>query len=123
MIKLTGLFEGVKIYESTLIEEGHGVTLPEIGIFLSPETYSLKKDLWLVKHEFGHILQYKEKGTFKFYTQIGAQSLWSAIKQNLKKSHLHKFHPVEIDANLKSYQYFKSPLDWPSDRFPIFKIL
>ena len=121
MIKLAGVFEGVKIYESKFIGKGHGITLPEFGIFLSPGTYSLQQDMWLVKHEFGHILQYKAKGTFKFYTQIGVPSLWSAIQQNLKKPHLHKFHPVEIDANLKSYQYFNSPLDWPSHIFPIFK--
>ena len=121
MIKLVGVFEEVKIYESQLIGEGHGITLPELGIFLSFNSYSLKKDLWLLKHEFGHLLQYKEQGSYKFYTQIGAPSLWSAIQQNTVKNHLHKNHPVEVDANLKSYQYFNSPKDWPVGRFPIFK--
>jgi len=118
LIKKVGLFEGVNIYESKFIGEGHGITLPEFGIFISPSTF--QKDLWLVKHEFGHILQHQSKGPFKFYLNIGIPSLWSAILQNLKPKHRHHYHRVEVDANLKSYQYFNEPKDWPFRRFPIF---
>ncbi|OAQ38162.1 hypothetical protein A5893_15295 [Pedobacter psychrophilus] len=118
-MKPIDFFENIRIFESKFIKNGHGITLPNFGIFLSPETFSLQKDLWLVKHEFGHILQYRELGFIKFYLKIGIPSLISAIKQNLKKDYYHQKHNVEIDANRRSYLYFDKPKDWPFNRFPI----
>ncbi|WP_200586667.1 hypothetical protein [Pedobacter segetis] len=118
-MNFVGYFEGVKIYESKFIDHGHGITLPNFGIFLSPETFSKQKDLWLVKHEFGHILQHRELGFIKFYLKIGLPSLWSAIKQNLLENYYHQNHAVEREANDKSFQYFDKPSDWPIARFPI----
>ena len=119
-MKPTAYFENTKIFETKFICKGRGITLPNFGIFLNSRTYSQKKDLWLVKHEFGHILQYREIGFIKFYFKIGIPSLWSAIKQNLFKDYYHQTHPSEIDANKRSFEYFKQPLDWPIRRFPIF---
>jgi len=119
VLKFIGFFEGAKIFETKLIHKGRGITLPNFGIFLSPRTYSLQKDLWLVKHEFGHFLQYQEIGFIKFYIKIGISSLFSAVKQNLIKDYDHQTHKVELDANKKSYLYFNQPSDWPLNRFPI----
>lgn len=118
-MKPTAYFENTKIYETKFIGEGHGITLPNFGIFLFPGTYSLQKDLWLVKHEFGHILQYQEMGFIKFYLKIGVPSFWSAIKQSLYKNYHHQTHKVELDANRKSYHHFNQPSNWPLNRFPI----
>ncbi|MEO5909307.1 MAG: hypothetical protein ABIP95_00380 [Pelobium sp.] len=120
-MKFVGFFEGVKIYESSLFGLGHGLTIPEIGIIVSKGAFSQNSDPWLIKHEFGHTLQYKEKGTLKFYFRFGLPSLFSALLQNIKKNVSHKNHVVEVDANLKSFKYFKSPEEWPFNRFPVLK--
>jgi hypothetical protein len=122
LLKLVGNFEGVKLFESFIIQNGHAITLPPYGIFLSPETYSSKKDSFLIKHEFGHILQYRKLGFFQFYFLVGLPSLYSAIKASTHKKYKHQTAQVEVEANSLSYQYFKQPSSWPLSRFPIKKI-
>lgn len=53
-------------------------------------------DLFL--HEYGHYLQSQEMGP-EYLKRVGLPSLLS------KKP--HKYHPIEIDANQRSYMYFK----------------
>ncbi len=117
MFKKVGLFENTNIYESSLFRAGHGLTIPQIGIITYPGAFV--NDLGLIKHEFGHILQWRKLGSIRFYFKIGLPSLWSAIKANLKKNYLHQNHPVEINANKIAYQYFKESQSWDFKRFPI----
>lgn len=119
MFKFKGEFEKIAIYETKLFEKGTGLTIPGFGIIVGKEVFSKNQDLWLIKHEYGHILQKAKYGHFKFYTQIAFKSLWSATKQSIYKHHQHAFHPVEIAANLLAYEYFNQPEDWPIKRFPL----
>ena len=51
----------------------------------------------LFQHEFGHYLQSQEMG-LAYLGRVGIPSLFS--------SHDHKHHPIEIDANRRSFMYF-----------------
>ncbi len=119
MFKKVGVFEGVNIYESSLFKKGHGLTIPQIGIITCPGVFSKGLDLVLIKHEFGHILQWRNLGSIKFYFEIGFPSLISAIIASLKKDYIHQNHSVEINANQRSYHYFQQPKNWNFKRFPI----
>ncbi len=119
MVKYVGDFEGVKIYESSYFNDGKGISIPELGIFIGKGVFSKNADPWLIKHEFGHMLQKRNNGFIKFYTQIAFISLWSATKQMMTKNYRHHLHPVEISANQLAYRYFDQPDDWPFKRFPI----
>lgn len=117
MLKKVAIFENIKIYESSLFKAGHGLTLPQIGIITYPGGFS--NDLDLIKHEFGHILQWRKIGSIRFYFKIGFPSLWSAIKASFKKDYFHQTHLVETNANQLVYQYFNKPQNWDFKRFPV----
>ena len=119
MLKKVGEFENINIYESTLFKSGHGLTIPQIGIITHRGAFAEGLDLGLIKHEFGHILQFRYLGSLQFYFRIGIPSLMSAIKASLVKNHLHQRHTVEIEANQLSYNYFDKPKDWNVKRFPL----
>ncbi len=118
MIKNEGKFEGIDIFESIWIKNGHAITLAPFGIFLAKNTYKFQNDPFLIKHEFGHILQYRKLGFIRYYFLIGIPSLFSAIKASFTKGYHHQSANVEIEANLYAYHYFEQPNDWPHYRFP-----
>jgi len=117
MLKKVIVFENTTIYESSLFKPGHGITIPQVGIITFPGAFA--NDLGLIKHEFGHILQFKKLGSIRFYFKIGMPSLWSALKASLVKNYVHQSHLVELDANNLAYHYFNQPKDWDFKRFPI----
>ena len=119
MFKYVGDIENTAIYETSLFSIGTGLTIPNFGIVVSEGAFSKGLDNWLIKHEYGHILQKAKYSHFKFYTQIATKSLWSATKQSIFKNHLHALHPVELNANQLAYEYFNKPVDWPLKRFPL----
>jgi len=119
LFNYAGEFEKVPIYETSLFGEGTGLTIPDFGIFVSEGAFSRNLNIWLVKHEYGHILQKAKYGHLKFYTRIASKSLWSATKRRIFKNYQHAFHPVELDANQLAYEYFNKPADWPVKRFPL----
>lgn len=113
-----GMFQDVKLYHSILMPKGHAVCIPQIGIILPDQSNLEQQNLSLLRHEFGHILQYREMGFWKFYLKVGIPSLWSAFSSRWT-GHLHQNHRVERDANRRSYAYFEKPGDWPDHRFPL----
>ena len=119
LFNYAGEFQKIPVYETLLFGKGTGLTIPDCGIFVSQGAFSKKLDDWLIKHEYGHILQKAKYGHIKFYTQIAIKSLWSATKQSIFRNHQHAFHPVELDANQLAYEYFNKPKDWPIKRFPL----
>jgi hypothetical protein len=104
---MTGRFEGVRVYESRLMRSGAGLALPGIGIVVYPGANSTQKNIPLLRHEFGHILQARETGALTFYFKIGISSLWSAIR-NGKRAHRHWNFWTERWANDLADAYFKN---------------
>ncbi len=80
--KYAGKFEGVDVYESADLGNGYnsgGITLPGKGIVVGTNIIKgAKQNAWLLEHEFGHILQARKVGLFRFYSIKGKESLWSA---------------------------------------------
>jgi len=116
--KYIGLFEGVRIYESSRLGEGYncgGIALPGIGIIVGVGAFSEKKDIGLVQHEYGHILQYRLIGWLRFYLFVGLPSLISAWTRWHKKP--HQFFWTELWANHLSVHKFQQR-NMPSFRFP-----
>lgn len=111
-------FEGVRVYTLNfgLFRKGAAMTLPGLGIFIG--LYSTD-NIDLLRHEFGHILQYREWGFIRFYWSIAPASLRSANRANKDSSFVHMDTWCEWSANRLSYHYFNKPLDWNMAAYPI----
>ncbi|MFV0472033.1 MAG: hypothetical protein ACK5L7_08390 [Paludibacteraceae bacterium] len=112
-------FEGVKIFRINLgnFKRGAAVAVPCLGIFVGK---GFETDIDLLRHEFGHILQYREWGGWFFLKNIASDSLRSA--KNSRKYHInHQKTWTEWSANRLSYNYFGKPSDWNFKQFPISK--
>ncbi len=101
-------FEGIPVYSSSIFK-GHGLALPPFGIWVGKNPKET-----LLKHEFGHFLQFRIVGFWKFYFFIGLPSLMNMIFLKIEHSlfnknrwvPLHSELRVEREANLLSEQYF-----------------
>jgi len=116
-----GEIEGVKVFESPALggyfsAKGYsGVTIPEHGITVGLDVY--KNDEDMVRHEFGHILQYREVGPLAYYRIIAKESLLSAAMHN-KLGWNHNTFWTETWANYLSSGYF-SDRPWNETEYPI----
>ena len=107
-------YPGVKIYETTLMKEGTGVTLPGIGIFIYPQKDADKKER-LLQHEYGHFRDYinsPEKKhdityTFNFYSTVGIASL---VNELTGLGGPHSSFWTEIRANKEAVKFFGDKL-------------
>ncbi|MCQ2191533.1 MAG: hypothetical protein MJZ23_01555 [Paludibacteraceae bacterium] len=113
-------FEGVRVFAVPIPPfscRSCAVTLPGVGILCSP---SLVDNVYLLRHEFGHILQRRYFGWWFFWFKVAPVSLWSAVKAALHggKSFYHCDTWTEWSANRLSFAYFHQPADWPDWRFP-----
>lgn len=100
---------GVRVIPTELIGKGGGMTIPEIGIFVNPRSL---KDENLLKHEFGHVLQYRKLGPHLYYWTKALPSLISATWSTITKSNSHHNSGTETDANDLAYEYFNGPITW-----------
>ena len=110
-------FEGVRIFKLNFgnFRKGAAVTIPGFGIFVGK---GMEYDLNLLRHEFGHILQFRKWGFWFFWRYIANTSLDSAHASR-KEHRLHQHTWTEWSANWLSYHYFNCPDDWNFRRFPI----
>lgn len=111
-------FEDINVYELGGLKGSSAFSLPGIGIFVGPAHSS---DYHLLRHEYGHILQYNKQGPLNFYLIIAPVSLLSACYERLNKNYRHKNAGVEIRANALSYTYFGQPENWDTFNFPLEK--
>ncbi|HRG58147.1 MAG TPA: hypothetical protein PK323_04270 [Bacteroidia bacterium] len=111
-------FENVNVYGSTFgaLKRRAAVTIPGVGIFVHPIDIN---NTDLLRHEFGHFLQFKELGFIKFIFKIALKSLISASKANQNKDYKHMSCETEWLANKISYEYFNAPKDWNFNDYPI----
>ena len=115
---MTRSFEGIRVFtlNNGRFNKGSAVTLPGIGILVGKKQIN---NTDLLRHEFGHILQWRQNGTMFFWIRIAPVSLWSAIKTTFSKKHIHMHTWTEWQANRMSYDYFKQPVSWDFNKYPI----
>lgn len=110
-------FQGIRVYKLNFgnFRKGAALTIPGIGIFVGK---GMENDLDLLRHEFGHILQFKKWGFWFFWRHIAKTSLDSAhASRREHRSHQHTW--TEWSANWFAYQYLGQPADWNLRKFPI----
>lgn len=110
-------FEDVRIFKLPFkrFKQGAAMTIPGIGIFVGE---GWERDLNLLRHEFGHVLQYRKWGFLHFWKHIAPDSLKSARRAE-KRLFNHMETWTEWSANRLSYEYFSQPHNWNFNRFPI----
>jgi len=121
---VTGKYVGqylneVDVYETAELGIGKnsgGVTLPGIGIIVGQGVHSKGANLDLMKHEFGHVLQYRLIKSNAYYRVIGTSSLASASLHGVD-GHSHNKFWTETWANYLSQQYHGGA--WNTIDFPI----
>jgi len=111
-------FEGVAIFvvNTKSFNRGAAMTIPGVGIFVGLN-HSQNTDL--LRHEFGHVLQFRQKGFFYFWLKIVPASLRSAFLSSKRENHIHMHTWTEYTANQLSYEYFNRPSDWNFINFPL----
>lgn len=110
-------FEGVHIFVLSFKNFKHGaaVTIPWLGIFVGK---GFENDQDLLRHEFGHVLQFRKWGFWMFWRHIATASLLSA-KHSRKYAINHMHTWTEWSANKLSYEYFDKPGNWNFNSFPV----
>lgn len=124
-LKFVGNFHGAPIYEHKIFNDGSAITLPPLGIIVGEGVYtnmSESSNLMIIRHEFGHWLQYEYFGdALEFYEFYGIPSVKHAY--NFKGSTRdYMLFWTEKDANLKSWSYLHSPTNWDMENYPVCNI-
>ena len=111
-------FEDIRIFGSKnhKFQRGAAITIPGIGIFIGEKH---AENIDLLRHEYGHILQRKQKGFLFFWCKIAPASLKSAMQTSKDKSKVHMHTWTEWSANKLSFEYFNRPTDWNFTDYPI----
>ena len=73
----------------------------------------------LLRHEYGHILQRKQKRFLFFWFKVAPASLKSAMQTDRDKSKAHMHTWTEWSANKLSFEHFNRPTDWNFSDYPI----
>ena len=110
-------FQQVRLFRLNFgnFRRGAALTIPLVGIFVGK---GMEDDLNLLRHEFGHILQFRKWGFWFFWRHIAKTSLDSAHASR-KEHRKHQHTWTEWSANRLAYHYFNCPDDWNFRRFPI----
>lgn len=111
-------FEDARVYPLNFwhFKKGAAMTIPGIGIFVDAGKVN---NIDLLRHEYGHILQYRKWGAKIFWVEIAPASLKSAHKANINRSFHHMDTWTEWSANRLAYYYFKQPPDWNMKDYPL----
>lgn len=104
-------FEGINAYDISWFRGA--VCLPGIGIFVNKKHYSARFLPYVLQHEYGHYLDYKNSKDLRpfpllqFYFKIGLPSLINAATGFGGR---HRTYWTEIRANRCAMAYFKDNL-------------
>ncbi len=108
--------EGIKIFGIQTRYLKGAFAFPGMGIFVN-KNYATNKNL--LRHEFGHILQFRKYGFFYFWFKIAPVSIKSALHSRKRPNHIHMNTWTERNANELAYNYFDKPADWDFYNYPV----
>ncbi len=111
-------FHGVPIHDSQIgdLKTGGAFTVPYAGIFVSKSYYADKPKAYmdLLRHEFGHSIQYQKYGV-GYFGVVAPVSIWSAYTDPGG----HQYNSwTENEANSLSFEFFGRPSDWNHVAYP-----
>ena len=111
-------FEDIRIFglKNHKFQRGAAITIPGIGIFVGEKH---AENIDLLRHEYGHILQRRQKGFIFFWFRIAPASMKSALQTSRNKNKVHMHTWTEWSANKLSFEYFHQPNDWNFTDYPI----
>jgi len=111
-------FEDIRIFglKNHKFQRGAAITIPGIGIFIGEKH---AENIDLLRHEFGHILQRRQKGFIFFWFRVAPTSLKSALQTSRNKNKVHMRTWTEWSANKLSFDYFNQPDDCKLADYPI----
>lgn len=120
---LCGQVDNVEYYDGVTVSSGNNFGISgavTLGNYINgSSSLSASADNPLFQHEYGHYLQSKATGPL----YLSRYAIPSGLNCLGKKASSHKFHPVEIDANIRAYKYFNNKYDgfsdWDFERHPI----
>ncbi|MDO9152409.1 MAG: hypothetical protein Q7U47_01650 [Paludibacter sp.] len=108
--------EGVKIFRIRTEFLKGAFAFPMLGIFID---IRLAENINLLRHEFGHILQFRKYGFLYFWFRIAPASIKSAFLSRKNANHIHMDTWTERNANQLAYNYYEKPADWDFGNYPI----
>lgn len=113
-------FEGlrVRVFNFGPFKKGACCYIPYLGIIVGKDNVDNKH---LLRHEFGHYLQRKEFGLWKFLRYFAIDSILSYRKSKSKEFVWFRHYDTwtEWSANRMAWEYFKRPADWDHAKHPI----
>jgi len=111
-------FEDIRIFglKNHRFQRGAAITIPGIGIIIGEKHAG---NINLLRHEFGHILQRRQKKFIFYWFRIAPTSLKSALQSSRNKNKVHMHTWTEWTANKLSFDYFNQPDDWNFADYPI----
>jgi len=112
--KYVGFYGNAPVYEHSLFNDGSAITTPPDGIWVGDGVYNSTLDYnrSLMAHEYGHWIQYEQKGFAYYYGVIAPASLYYAARQNL-------YGWCELGASNNGYNYKNQPIWWDFTHFPL----
>ena len=119
-MELDDIFQKARVHVFNIgkFKRGASVFIPGIGILVGR---SFKTDKNLLRHEFGHYLQFKKWGAWIFFRHVAKDSFLSCWRSQRKKYvwYRHCDTWTEWSANLLAWDYFGRPDDWNTCVYPL----
>lgn len=108
----------VRVLDFGMFKKGASAFLPGFGIIVGR---SACRDVDLLKHEFGHYLQYQKSGLYFYWRHIAFTSLLSYRRSRRKDMPYFRHYDTwtEWSANRMSWEYFNRPDEWNHGLYPI----
>lgn len=108
----------IRIFNRWGFRKGAAAFIPGLGIIVGR---AFADDRNLLRHEFGHFLQFKKWGAWVFFRHVALDSLLSCRKSQKKKNvwFRHSDTWTEWSANVLFWEYFGRPNDWDTCKYPL----
>jgi hypothetical protein len=94
---LSGLYPGLKIHEVGWLKRGADIVIPPY-LFVGRD-YRLYYGEAILQHGYGHYLQFRKYGGWKYYFLLAPKSILAVIRKD-------DCHSVEVEANRLAHEYF-----------------
>lgn len=107
---LPGLYPGLKIREVGWLKRGSDIVIPPY-LFVAGDYRGYYGEA-ILQHGYGHYLQFRKYGVWKYYFLLAPKSILAAIRKD-------DCDPVEVEANRLAHEYFGKASLMGGKSFPL----